>query len=413
MPEAVKFLRGYLLVRLNGFSPERFFNLCAKKGIVLWDLAPEEGGYVFCVSVAAFRELKPILKKSGTTIKILRKYGLPFALFRYRKRKLFFAGILAAAFLLVYLSGFVWKITVEGNSFYSEETILGYLKEAGISSGIKRKSVDCEMLEALLRSDLEEISWVSVSTDGTKMTVAVSESRNMDAGKEDGESGGIYDLAAEKDAVVSSIMVRAGTPYVEAGTPVKAGDLLVGARIDLYNDGGEVYDWEYTRADADVYGLCEEPYEDAFDLAYRDKEFTGGEQRSLTVRIGKYAFTLGGIKKYEYDETLSKHWQLRLGTNLYLPIFIDSSRHFEYVPVQKTYTEEEARQLAEHHFHKFCEKLMENGIQIVEKNVMIETTASQCRAKGSVRTIEPIAVQKECEVVEFPAEEGQMENGTQ
>ena len=82
MLKFIKFFRGYLYVRLTGYSPERFFNLCGNAGIILWELHREETGYVFCISLRAFRRLKPMLRKSGTQIRILKRVGLPFLLFR-------------------------------------------------------------------------------------------------------------------------------------------------------------------------------------------------------------------------------------------------------------------------------------------------------------------------------------------
>ena len=54
--KVMKFFRGYLFVRLTGYSPERFFNLCGNADIVLWKIEPAEDGYTFFVSLPAFRK---------------------------------------------------------------------------------------------------------------------------------------------------------------------------------------------------------------------------------------------------------------------------------------------------------------------------------------------------------------------
>lgn len=409
----MKFLRGFLLVQVNGFSPERFLNLCSNKGIVLWNMSSVNGGCSFCISLQSFWELKPLLRKSGTRIKILHKYGLPFVLFRYRKRKMLFVGMAVAIWLMCYFSGFIWNIEVVGNTAYSEEAILDYLKGAGVSSGSKIKEIDCDKLETELRTDLGEISWVSVSIDGTKMTVEISESRNAGKQSSDEDSAPAYDLVALKDATVYSIVTRSGTPYVQAGTEVKAGDLLVGARMDLFDDAGEVYNWEYTQADADVLGITNYTYEDTFDLAYDSKYFTGEEKECLTFHFGKYSFSLGAIHKYEHYETIGETWQLKLGTNFYLPFSVEKVRMMEYYPQKRIYSEEQAKQQAIKNLKKFCEKLTQNGIQITKKNVIVEISDSKCRASGTIEVIEPLAKQKECDMVEFSAEEGKIDDGVE
>ncbi len=63
--KVMKFFRGYLFVRLTGYSPERFFNLCGNADIVLWKIEPAEDGYTFFVSLPAFRKLKPMLRKAN------------------------------------------------------------------------------------------------------------------------------------------------------------------------------------------------------------------------------------------------------------------------------------------------------------------------------------------------------------
>ena len=71
MIQFLKYIRGYLRIRIWGFSPERFMNLCSNKGILLWDIVREGDIYYMCIHLKSFRELKPILKKTGTRVAIL------------------------------------------------------------------------------------------------------------------------------------------------------------------------------------------------------------------------------------------------------------------------------------------------------------------------------------------------------
>lgn len=94
----IKYFRGYVHVKLTGYAPERFLNLCGNRNILIWNLKPCENGYTFCISVDAFRQLKPILKKTKTQIRIQKRVGMPFCAFRYRRRYLFPAGLLFFCF---------------------------------------------------------------------------------------------------------------------------------------------------------------------------------------------------------------------------------------------------------------------------------------------------------------------------
>ena len=145
----IKYFRGYVHVKLTGYAPERFLNLCGNRNILIWNLKPCENGYTFCISVDAFRQLKPILKKTKTQIRIQKRVGMPFCAFRYRRRYLFPAGLLFFCFLLYDLSGFIWNIEINGNSYLTTETILDFLEEEHASFGT-RKSRTALTLPAFL-----------------------------------------------------------------------------------------------------------------------------------------------------------------------------------------------------------------------------------------------------------------------
>ena len=132
LTDLLKFLKGYVVIRLSGYSPERFLNLCSHHRIVLWGLRSVGTEYVMCISISGFRRLRPLVHKTKTKVVILERHGLPFMLHRYRHRKLFAVGALLGAALLYVLSLFIWNIRVEGNYSLSDEVILAYLESCQI-----------------------------------------------------------------------------------------------------------------------------------------------------------------------------------------------------------------------------------------------------------------------------------------
>ena len=101
---ALRYLGGYVLLRAEGGSPERFLNLCSYREIVLWDVKPAGNAYEMKMWVRDVKRLAPVLRKSGVRIRIQKRIGLPFFLHRYRKRKVFFAGLFLAPVLIGILS---------------------------------------------------------------------------------------------------------------------------------------------------------------------------------------------------------------------------------------------------------------------------------------------------------------------
>lgn len=72
------YLKGYVRIRVSGYSPERFLNACRYKNIYIWDLKRVCGAYEMNLSVSGFRRLKEIIRKTGTKVCIIRRSGLPF-----------------------------------------------------------------------------------------------------------------------------------------------------------------------------------------------------------------------------------------------------------------------------------------------------------------------------------------------
>ena len=129
MNKVLSFLKGSIRVEITGYAPERFLNLCRKQGIPVWNLHPSKSGYVLDLSAASFFELRPLLRKSGTHVHIIKKKGIPFLCFHYRKHKCFFVGIVLCLLLLYGLSGFIWNVEISGNSYVTDQALKAYLKE--------------------------------------------------------------------------------------------------------------------------------------------------------------------------------------------------------------------------------------------------------------------------------------------
>ena len=154
-------LKGYIKVKITGHSLERFLNLCSFHRIVIWELTAVEDGCELCLYAADFKRMKPLLKKTETRIKILQKRGVPFFLFRNRKRKGFFVGGGVCVFLVWLYSCFIWDIRFQGNCFQTDEVLTRFLKEQGIEPGMKKSGLKCEEIVKEIRKEFDDIVWVS------------------------------------------------------------------------------------------------------------------------------------------------------------------------------------------------------------------------------------------------------------
>ena len=222
-----RFVKGWLKIELYGKDVTRFLNLCSKHGIDFWNLACIDSEHVSCcISLGSIYNLRPFLRKTKVRMRIILRKGMPFLMFRYRKRKIFFAILAAMLVFTTILSTRIWRIEIIGNTSIGEETLLSYLRKHDISYGTQKESIDNDAMELSLRQDFDPIIWASVYEEGTKLVVCVQEKIASDR-IEPEETTGYTDLVAKQDAVVSSIITRNGVPLVKAKDKVKAGDILV------------------------------------------------------------------------------------------------------------------------------------------------------------------------------------------
>ncbi len=389
----IKFFRGFLLVRLSGYSPERFLNLCSNHNILIWDLKNQDGCYEFHISIAGYRRLKPLLKKTKTRVTIRNRVGFPFFLYRYRQRKLYFAGIFLGVGFLMYLTTFVWLIDINGNSLITDDAILAFLEEKNASFGSKKSGIDCDALEEALRTDYEDVIWASVRLSGAKMTIDIQE--NLIAKKEMEENtkrlDGAYHIVADKDATVTSIITRKGTPLVKAGSEVKEGDILVSSQLDIYNDSNEIVNYVFVPSDADIYGQTTYTYQDSFPMQYNHKVRVGEGKSSYSLSLFSYQLKFpSAFQKDASFISYTESRQLALAKDYYIPVILEKTTYYACGYEKVTLTKEEAKKKAGQNISQFLQKLEEKGIEITDKNVMIEFAGNQCKVYGVITAVEKI-----------------------
>ena len=209
MLKLTKYFDGYVKIMLEGYSAERFLNLCNANRIVIWGVENKGGTYQLYVRVKDFKKMRTFVRKTGTKVSILEKHGFPFFIHKFRKRKMFFAGMILCTALTWILSLYVWNIHFEGNVTQSAQELMLYLEELGVSHGIQKSKVICEEIETSLRTKYPNMLWVSAELRGTRIIVQIKENTdkdivsNMEIKKNEPAS-----IISEYSGVVKSMIVR-------------------------------------------------------------------------------------------------------------------------------------------------------------------------------------------------------------
>lgn len=213
----IEWFKGYIYIEVISQNISRFLNVCGARKIVFFSVIYKDDKAVIKLRARDYFKVYEVGKKCDVKISIKKKIGFPFFIKLYRKRKMCIIGILSAFAILFVLSLFVWKITVEGNYTYSDEEILDFLNEQGITHGMYAESVDGEKIEREIRNKYFDITWVSVELKGTKLIVHIKENFNVEKHKESNQ----WDIMATEDGIVDNIVTRSGTALVKKGDIVK------------------------------------------------------------------------------------------------------------------------------------------------------------------------------------------------
>lgn len=386
MTKLFHFLSGYLFIMTENSMPERFLNLCRAKGIHTWGLKNNNGKYSFYIEVSDFKKLKDILKKTGIQLTIVKKVGLPFFMFRYRKHYSFVIGMLLSAFMIYIMSLFVWDISFDGNYIYTDNVLITYLNGNDIEAGMKMKSVDCDQIEKDIRRDFPDITWVSAEISGTRLIIHVKENDGDVIKEEDTQES---DIVANRSGTVASIITRNGTPNVKPGDSVEKGTILVSGQIVLYNDSKEPIKCNYVHSDADVYINSVYEYHDELSLLHKYKVYTGQTITKDTYNIFGKQIELGvSLKRFKNYDVVTDDTILKLTDNFYLPIRTGHKVYSEYYTEDGEYTEDEVSDILCENYDLYLKKLQEKGVQIIDSSVKIEMSGDTYVMSGQVNVIE-------------------------
>lgn len=240
----IRWFRGYVRFEVVGRFPERFMNLCMRQGRLLFDAGPENGTFRGCLFLSDYKEIRPIARRSGVRLRVCERYGLPFALCKYRGR----AGLVVGAVLFLIISlvmqNFIWTLEINGADTISKSYLLAKLRECGVYTGAYKGNADFFAAERKLMQEIEDIGWMSINDLGTSVEVEIEEKERV---PEIIQSDVPCNIKAECDAVILSMNVKNGSTKLVPGSAVIEGQLLVSGIIE--NESEEV---SYVHADAIV-----------------------------------------------------------------------------------------------------------------------------------------------------------------
>lgn len=216
----------YITVRIEAVEIEKILNFLWNKNVEIRNIKNNNKFSVdLQIELKDYKVLNEGVKKGRGKMKVIHRKGVKFFFLRFHSRKFLILGIAIFFYILYYLSTFIWKVDVITQRYLAPVEVRNTLKSYGIDVTTKKSSIDVVEVEKALVRDFDEIMWVKVRIEGSKLSVEIKERQEPPQIKEKPNYTG--NIVAKKSGVINRITTISGTPVVKTGQVVDEGDLLI------------------------------------------------------------------------------------------------------------------------------------------------------------------------------------------
>ena len=389
-------LRGYVKIKIVGFSAERFMNMASFRGVSFWDISYEGTAVTMKAAGDRLDILQSCAEKTGCSLQVLWEGGLPVFWRRLKKRQVWTAGLLCFAVGLYLLSSFLWTVQVEGNERLSEEEVLSACAEMGVKPGAWKRSLDPEAVTKSLLLQFSDLSWVSVHIDGTDATIRLAETIEK---PELVDKITPCDIVASQDGIILQVTAERGTTLVQAGDVVQKGDVLISSELVIGLEGEEQHT-EYTAAEGTVMARIWQRLAEEMPLQYTEVQYSGIEQENHSILFSEKEVDIihpdGGE---EWEKELLWEKPLKLG-DFRFPLHLRKEIWKACETVVKTRTLEETKSILEENLRKKTENLLSPYGTIEEIEFYFEEYADSVRCEAEAVLLDRIEKKQEINIKE-------------
>ncbi len=225
----LRFLRGYVDFRIIGRFPERFINLCSRRGIRLFHPTPTDDGFFASMFLSDYKRIRKVAYKSSVRLKVVARHGLPFIIHKYRFRKGIVAGAIIFLIITLVLRSFIWTVEINGVETISRSDLYDKINDGGLYIGTYKKNFDSYALERKLMEEFDDIGWMSINILGTKAEIEIKEKEQK---PEITDSITPCNIVASRDGLITEIYTRSGKAHITSGSAVIEGQLLISGAVE-------------------------------------------------------------------------------------------------------------------------------------------------------------------------------------
>lgn len=384
----IKYLLGYINIKVEGYFVEKFINKCTKENIFFWNVKRENSTIAYMnVGISDFKKLCKIAKTAKCKTKILEKKGLPFLLNKYKKRKLIVIIIIVMIILLLCISRYIWNIKVKGVEENEKEEIILLLNENGIKRGQKKSKIKIEDIINEIRLQREDIAWVGMKIEGTNLIVEITKATIKPEIIDEME---YCNIVASKDAQITKVSAQNGIPLVKKDELVRKGDILIAGWIE-----GKYTGTRYMHAKGEVKAKVWYTEKQKIKLKDEIEKETGEIEEKYKIKINNFTINLyKTLSKFEKYDTIEACKQLKIFSNFYLPIEIIKITNKEKINEEINYDIEEAKSVSIEKASKKIEENLTDEQQVLKKYVNTKVTENEVEAEVTYEVLENIGTKE-------------------
>lgn len=220
-----RYKKGVITIEIQAHSPERFVNLLWKNGVLIKNVQKINITTLrMDINLRDFSMVRELTHKFKISMRVIDRKGFTFFLLRMRNRVALTGGIGIFALLLLYLSGFIWKVDIKTDGNLTPYEIRQELNNFGIVPGIRKSNLNIYQLQEKMIKTNDNLMYLKAQVEGSRLLISAIEKVPPPSVVADNVP---CNLTAKKDGQIFRIFTSAGTSVVKNGDMVRSGQLLV------------------------------------------------------------------------------------------------------------------------------------------------------------------------------------------
>lgn len=303
-----EYVKGMLMISIEGVNLERFINKCNAAGVPLYNVSREQYDLMLCrIRYGDMKLIANLNRELKCRIKIKKRYGLRFLMNRISRRKAFVIGMAMFIVFITVVSSSIWRIDVSGTDRVTPTRVIEIVNRMGAGVGIFKTRCDTKTLELAIKKELPDVDWVIVEFHGVVMDIRIVESV-QGVERQDKTPASII---SEVEGEIVGINVLRGDKKVLKGSKVHVGQVLIDGIYDRLAQHGF---YKFENAQGNI--LARVNYSGKAEICIDDidsKIFTGNEKVKYTFCIFGKTFGKGNVDYKNYTESTETYNLFKIG----------------------------------------------------------------------------------------------------